>query len=190
MRPSSFSCTRSLGSVLMLLAIMAIYAHTGTTDIAEILIVERFPCIHANLVVARVLRLVRGQDADVAGPHLVAGCPRGSADGRLGGAGGHAAEDGRLRLPALLAADVPGCVRDVCAVCLRPVCHRHRLHLTGGADAGRHEKADRLLVSCPYGLRHHGHLLDEQAGHRWRHVPDDQPRVHLRCAVPVRRRGL
>jgi hypothetical protein len=50
-----------------------------------------------------------GEGADVAGAHLAARCPRRSAHRRLGGAGGHHAEAGRLRLPALLAADRARC---------------------------------------------------------------------------------
>jgi hypothetical protein len=44
----------------------------------------------------------------VAGPHLAARRARRGADRGLGDPGGDPAEDGRLRLPALLAADVPG----------------------------------------------------------------------------------
>jgi NADH-quinone oxidoreductase subunit M len=82
-----------LGSVLMLLAIMALYWNAGTTDIP-------------TLGVAGVLRLVRGQDADVAGAHLAAGRACRGADRGLGDPGRDSAEDGRLRLPAVLAADV------------------------------------------------------------------------------------
>ena len=96
-----------LGSVLMLLAIMAMYWHAGTTDIPTLL-THKFPRRHADLAVARLLRLVRGEDADVAGAHLAAGRARRGADRGLGDPGRHPAEDGRLRLPALLAADVPG----------------------------------------------------------------------------------
>jgi hypothetical protein len=48
---------------------------------------------------------LRRQGADVAGAHLAARRPRRGADRRLGDPGRHHAEDGRLRLPALLAAD-------------------------------------------------------------------------------------
>jgi NADH-quinone oxidoreductase subunit M len=61
-----------LGSVLMLLAIMAMYWHAGTTDIADILRNPTFPAGTADLAVAGLLRLVCGQAADVAGPHLAA----------------------------------------------------------------------------------------------------------------------
>ena len=68
---------------------------------------DQVPDRHAVVAVARVLRLVRGEAADVAGAHLAAGRACRGADCRLGGPGGDPAEDGRLRLPALLAADVP-----------------------------------------------------------------------------------
>ena len=61
---------------------------------------------HAVVAVARLLRLVRREDADVAGAHLAARRARGGADGGLRHPRRHPAEDGRLRLPALLAADV------------------------------------------------------------------------------------
>ena len=44
----------------------------------------RLPGWDADLAVAGVLRLLRGEDADVAGPHLAAGRARGGADGGLG----------------------------------------------------------------------------------------------------------
>ena len=72
-----------LGSVLMLLAIMAMYWDAGTTDIPTLL-QHGFPLGHAEMGVAGLLRLVRGQDADVAGAHLAAGRACGSADRRLG----------------------------------------------------------------------------------------------------------
>ena len=95
-----------LGSVLMLLAIMAMYWDAGTTDIPALLR-HGFPLGLAEMGVARLLRLVRGQVADVAGAHLAAGRACGSADRGLGHPRRHPAEDGRLRIPAVLAADVP-----------------------------------------------------------------------------------
>ena len=96
-----------LGSVLMLLAIMAMYWEAGTTDIVTLLH-HGFPARPAEMGVARLLRLLRGEDADVAGAHLAARRACRSADRGLGHPRRHPAEDGRLRLPALLAADVPG----------------------------------------------------------------------------------
>src|SRR3546814_8422788 len=65
------------------------------------------------LAVAGVLRLLRRQGADVAGAHLAAGCPCRGTDGRLGDPGRRAAEDGRLRVPAVLDPDVPRGVRHL-----------------------------------------------------------------------------
>jgi NADH-quinone oxidoreductase subunit M len=75
-----------LGSVLMLLAIMAMYWQAGTTDIPTLL--KHDSRRHADLAVARLLRLLRGEDADVAGPHLAARRARRGADGGLGHPGG------------------------------------------------------------------------------------------------------
>ena len=178
-----------LGSVLMLLAIMAMYWHAGTTDIPTLL-QHRFPSRPADLALARLLRLLRGEDADVAGPHLAAGRACRGADRRLGDPGRHPAEDGRLRLHPLLAPDVPGRVALFRAARLRALDRRHRLHLARRADAGGHEEADRLFVGRPYGLRHHGPLHHDAAGHPGRDVPDDLARARLGRALPLRRRHL
>ena len=67
----------------------------------------RLPARDAAVAVDRLLRLVRGEAADVAGAHLAARRPRRGADRGLGRPRRDPAEDGRLRVPALLAADVP-----------------------------------------------------------------------------------
>ena len=95
-----------LGSVLMLIAMLWMVQEAGTTDIPT-LMANDFPVAGADLAVARLLRQLRGQDADVAGPYLAARRARPGADRGLGDPGGRAAEDGRLRLHPLLAADVP-----------------------------------------------------------------------------------
>ena len=59
------------GSLLMLLAIMAMYGVAGTTDIA-VLLHDPLPFVDAEMAVACVLCLARRQDTDVAGPHLAA----------------------------------------------------------------------------------------------------------------------
>ena len=146
-----------LGSVLMLLAIMAMYWNAGTTDIPTLMhtavprslqtwawlaffasFAVKMPMwpVHTWLPDAHV-------EAPTAGSVILAGDP---------------AEDGRLRLPALLAADVPAGLARVRAADLHALGDRHHLHLAGGVDAGRHEEADRLFVGGAYGLRHHGHL--------------------------------
>ena len=92
-----------LGSVLMLLAMMAMFWDAGTTDISRAAR-ARVPRRHADLAVARLLRFLRGQDADVARPHLAARRPCRGAHGGLGDPRRHPAEARRLRLPALLGA--------------------------------------------------------------------------------------
>ena len=153
-----------LGSVLMLLAVMAMYWHAGTTDIPTLMTVK-FPRRDAVVAVARVLRLVRGEAADVAGAHVVAGRARRGADGGLGHPGGDPVEDGRLRLPALLGADVPDREPAVRRPHVRALGHRHHLHLARRTGADRSQEADRLLVRRPHGLRYarHLHLLDARA---------------------------
>ncbi len=81
MRAFKFFLYTLLGSVLMLLAIMAMYWQAGTTDIRTLL-AHQFPAGDADLAVAGLLRLVRGEDADVAGPHLAARRARRGADRR------------------------------------------------------------------------------------------------------------
>ena len=178
-----------LGSVLMLLAIMAMYWAAGTTDIPT-LHAACFPARIAEMGVARLLRLVRREDADVAGAHLAAGRACGGADRGLGHPRRHPAEDGRLRLPALLAADVPAGFGGFRAACVRALGDRHHLHLAGRDDAGGHEEADRLFLRGAYGLCHHGHFRRHRAGHRRRHFPDGVARHRLGRALPLRRRGL
>ncbi len=65
-----------LGSVLMLLAMFAMYWHAGTSDIVALAGREQVSGLHANMVVAGVPRLVCRQAADVAGAYLVAGRAR------------------------------------------------------------------------------------------------------------------
>ena len=96
-----------LGSVLMLIAMLWM-VERRRHDLDPGADGHRFPARGADLAVARLLRQLRGQDADVAGPHLAARRARPGADRGLGDPRRRAAEDGRLRLRPLLAADVPG----------------------------------------------------------------------------------
>ena len=101
-----------LGSVLMLLAIMAMYWQAGTTDIPTLL-THKFPAgmqtwlwlaFFASFAVKMPMWPVHTwlPDAHVEAP--TAGSVILAA---------HPAEDGRLRLPALLAADVPAGVGQI-----------------------------------------------------------------------------
>ncbi len=64
------------------------------------------------------------------------------------------------------------------------------LYLAGRAGAGRHEEADRLFFGRPHGLCDDGHLCGQPARRGWRDLPDDQPRLYLGRDVPLCRRDL
>src|SRR3546814_11629643 len=102
------------------------------------------------MAVACVLRIVRGQDADVAGPYLAARRACRSADRRLGDPGGRAAEAGRPWLHPLFAADVTGSVGAPRLAGLWPVDGRGGLYLARRARANRQEEVDRLFVRRPH----------------------------------------
>ena len=93
-----------IGSLLMLVALIYLYLKSGSYELAAF---QHMPLTltRADFHFPGVLRGIRGEGADVAGAHLAARCARGSAHRRLRGAGGHHAEDGRVRLPAILPAD-------------------------------------------------------------------------------------
>ena len=109
-----------LGSVLMLIAMIYMVMNAGTTSIPA-LMAYRLPARGADVAVAGLLRQLRGQDADVAGAHLAARRARPGADRRLGDPRRRAAQDGRLRLHPLLAADVPRRLGAIRAAGLHPV---------------------------------------------------------------------
>ena len=152
-----------LGSVLMLLAIMAMYWHAGTTDIPTLL-AHSFPpgmqtwlwlAFFASFAVKLPMWPVHTWlpdahvEAPTAGSVILAAILL-----KMGGYGFL-----RFSLPMF-----PDASRLFRAARLRAVGDRHHLHLAGRAGAGGHEEADRLFVGRPHGLRHHGHLL----GHRRR----------------------
>ena len=100
------------GSLLMLLAIMAMYWTAGTTDIT-VLLKTSFPLGMQKWLWLGFFRLVRGQDADVAGAYVAARRPCRGSDCRLGGAGRHSPEIGRLRLHPVFVANVSGTRRCI-----------------------------------------------------------------------------
>ena len=100
-----------LGSVLMLLGILFLYFHHHTlTGVFTFSIPELYktapqiPFHDRHLAVPGVLSRICHQGSDVPVPHLAAGCARGGADGGLRHSGGRSAEDGDVRIRALLAA--------------------------------------------------------------------------------------
>ena len=112
-----------VGSVLLLLGILALYfmypaiaaqhpeiaAQFGTAaDIQRSGVSCDRPVSAVQLSVLGlpgVLCRIRDQGSDVPVPYLAAGCPRGSANGRIGHPGRRSAEDGNVRIPAIQHSD-------------------------------------------------------------------------------------
>ena len=137
-----------LGSVLMLLAMMAMYWHAGTTDIPTLL-THKFPAdmqwwlwlaffasfavkmpmwpVHTWLPDAHV-------EAPTAGSVILAGILL-----KMGGYGFL-----RFSLPMF-----PLASQEFAPLRVRALGHRHRLHLAGRPGAGGREEADRLFLASP-----------------------------------------
>ena len=73
-----------IGSLLMLVALIYMYLKSGTYELA---VFQSMPLTltRADLHFPGFFRRLRGESADVAGAHLVAGCARRGADRRLRG---------------------------------------------------------------------------------------------------------
>ena len=160
-----------VGSVLMLLGILALYfnypeiaaahpeiaAQFGTLPTFNVLALPRDRSVSAGesavLGVPRVLCRIRDQGPDVSVPYLAAGRARRGSDGRFRDPGGRSSEDGNVRIPALQSSDSSegdGLLRsddDDAGD------HRHHLRRAGRDDAARHEEAGRVFVRQPHGLR-------------------------------------
>ena len=143
----------------------------------------RFRGRYADMAVPRLPCVIRGEGADVAGSHLASRRACRGTDGRLDDPCRCAAENGRIRVYPLLAADVPAGVGILRPADLRAVDHRDCLHIAGCACAVRHEEADRLFLGGAYGVCYHWHLHPDRAGRCRRDVPDDQPRSCFGGAV-------
>jgi hypothetical protein len=150
------------------------------------------PLRGADLAVARLLRQLRGQDADVAGAYLAARRARSGTDRRIGDTGRRAAQDGRLRLPPLLAADVSRSVRVdliwlVFGLSMVAVVYTSLVALVQSG----HEEADRLFVGSPYGDRDASPVRVQPPGARRRSMVVMLSHGLVSGGpVPVRRRDL
>ena len=163
------------GSVLMLVAMLAMWWDAGTTDIptllnhtfasdsfviAGITIVGGmqtllFLAFFASFAVKMPMWPVHTwlPDAHVSGPN-----------GRFCRAGCNPVENGRLRLPAFFASYVPCCCGSLGDIRDDFVCDRYHLHIAGCDDARRHEEVDRLFFGRAHGLCDHGYLYVEPTG--------------------------
>ena len=162
-----------LGSVLMMLAIMAMFFEGRQRPTSGRSDANSFPTGMQQVAVARLLRLLRVKDADVAGPHLAADAHVEGADRGLASPGSHPPENGRLRLhcvsrcrmfpdaslyfqPMIFALSV---IAIVYTSLVAPLTMQEE-----------HQEADRLFLRRPYGLRDDGHLRDEPRGYPGRHL--------------------
>src|SRR6202795_2198253 len=114
----------------------------------------------------RVLYWIRHQSSDVSISHLAPGCARGGAHRGLRHSGWRSAEDGNLRIRALLAAFLSRSrvVSQSTELDDRTLARRHHLRRAGFADAERHEKTGGVLVRQPPGFLHTGNLCAESVG--------------------------
>jgi len=172
------------GSVLMLLALIAMWLHAGTTDIS-VLMDTHFPVQMQNWLFFGLMASSRSR-CRCGGPHLVARRACRGADRRFRHPGGRAAEDGRVRFPALLSADAARCLADLCAVDVYLVGDCRDLHIGGRAGAGGHEEADRILLGRAYGRRNDWHLYVQRAGHPGCAVSDVVARDRFKRVVSRR----
>ena len=178
-----------LGSVLMLLAMMAMYWHAGTTDIPTLL-THKFPAdmqwwlwlaffasfavkmpmwpVHTWLPDAHV-------EAPTAGSVILAGILL-----KMGGYGFL-----RFSLPMFPLASQEFAPL-VFALSVIAIIYTSLVALA-------QEDVKKLIAYSsrrPHGLRDHGHLQLHRAGGRRRHLPDALARPGLGRALPVRRRRL
>src|SRR5687768_4033296 len=101
---------------------------------------------------------IRGEGADVPVPYLASRRSRRGADSRLRNPGWCTAEDGYVRIPAVL--DATAAQRSERSHrrdgCCGPINDRDCLRGAGQPDAEGLEEASGLLVGKPYGLLHSG----------------------------------
>ena len=185
------------GSVLMLLGILTLYfAHFNqfgfyTFEIAELMKLN-LPLGTQQWVFWAFFIGFAIKVPDVPVPHLAARRARGGAHRGLGDPGRRAAENGDVRLPALLAAAAAQSVDgpEDRADPGHPLHHRHHLRSARQPDAGGLEEADRLFLGEPPRLLHPRHLLHEPQRHRRLRAATGQSRNLHRHALPRHRRHL
>ena len=130
------------GSLLMLIAVIALVYTTGTTDIATLTArAGDLPLSTQGWLFAGLRRGLRHQGAVGALPHLAGRRPHGGAHVRFGDPGRRVAEDGDLRPPALRHRHVPR-RRGGGGAALHGAGHRgHRVRRVLGHGADRHQSA-------------------------------------------------
>ena len=171
------------GSVLMLLAMLALYFKHAEqfgvyTFAIEDLMRTQIPLdmqiwLFWGFFIAFAVKV-----ADVPAAYLASGCPYRSPHGGFGDPGGRPAENGALRTGAVLDPAVAGS-RERCdhgADHRRAIDHRDHLRCARFADAEELEEAHRVFLGEPPGLLHARHHRAEPERHRRRHSSGPQSR--------------
>ena len=170
-----------IASMFMLAAIIWLYAHTGSFDFVDDSKRDSERTGSGSsaggaVAVPGILRRVCGEGAAVPGTHLAAGRARGSADRRIGAAGGRAAEDGHLWPVALQCRTVPGAGAAQRSVDHDAGDYRHHLWRAGGDDSAQHQAAGRVHVGQPPGICGAGDFQLHADGRGRRGLPDAESR--------------
>ena len=142
---------------------------------------------------AHVPRLRAGlchQSAAVPVPHVAARRPRRGAHGRLGDPRRRAAQDGHVRLPAVLLTALPGRERRLRSVGVRAGRDRHRVRRARLDRAAGSQEARRLFEREPPRVRDARALHPHAAGPGGRRDPDGEPRAVHGRALPDGRDDL
>ncbi len=177
------------GSVLMLLALLAMWFQAGTTDIATLMHTPFSNTMQTWLFVAFLASFAvkvpmwpvhtwlpdAHVEAPTAGSVILAGVLL-----KMGGYGFLRFSVPMLPHASQQFAPLMFALGVIAVIYTSLVAHR----------ADRHEEADRLFVGRAHGPGRDRHVHLQHAGHRGRHAPDAEPRHRLRRAVPLRGRGL
>ncbi len=159
-----------LGSLLMLVALIYLYLKAGTYELAV------FQGMPLTLTEQTFIFLAFFAAFAVKVPMwpVHTWLPDAHVEAPTGGSvvlGGDHAQDGRVRLPALLPADRARREPRAGLADHRPVADRGGVHRIRGPGAARHEEIDRVFVDRAHGLRHAGdvHRLPDRVAHRQNH---------------------
>ena len=157
-----------LGSVLFLLAIIAMYLQVGTTNIPDLMAADFDPGLQRWLWLAMFASFA----VKVPMWPFHTWLPDAHVEAPTGGSvlpGWRIVEVGRIWILAFFTTHAARRIGVFRATGLRPFGDRDRLHLAGRLDANRYEEADRLFIGGAYGHRYHWDFHAERLGYPGQH---------------------